>query len=781
MKWAQQHPVFLVGLVGMTLGLLFAISPVERQQEALAPTYDSAKLYFGAGASVGQSFVPLPGLHQVQIPVGRRGGAQGPLILHVRSEYFGPDIRAAVIFVPQTETENMVFQFEPLHHPPTQLIWVLEAPHDPSRAYWVYREQDAKALPDGTALDSGRELPGNFAFIQVGREPVYREWRLRFSNGVQVWEWQSVGLFFGAAAAWVVVGSVFWKKLRMSVTAWFTVLMIVTVIFHVYLAQRLPVIIDEGAYVQDAWQTTFTFLPLRDFLTKGPVYIVLLKIWQAVSPNTIAVWRLMPALAWGGVVWLSAALARRAGFTLQVQVLVAGLLALMPGVAATSTPLLLQVVSTFLVMVALVTLLKGIQAEKSLWVIGSGVVMAAAFLTRVSSLAAAGASLLVILLFAKQRLRTLAHYCLAGIVSLGVMAVMGLVIMGPAKTAVLFNLEAVVVGQIQSGGAAETEPVIRWITLASLVLWRGGTWILAGIVWLPLLWVKRLTGPTRWVVTALWLLVVGNAVWHLRDIGYGLPAPLLATRLFLLLVVFGLPLLWLIKSLWLRVPAKQNDFSWHWLFVCGVWLGMLIMIYRFWGVYRANYIVEFLPPATLLAAIALVYGLPPLMRGRFTQAAIVGLIATSWWQGFSLAMQYPISGTVTLEAAQNMAYLVARHVPENVTVFTAQPVITALSQRPIVRGYSHPGWIRAARLGGVPENLRKIYFADDEEITRWLKNEVRFVVTDERTSEIYFDDFPERQTILKEEFELIGEVPNDLTEEPFRLYERRDPIHSPGG
>lgn len=762
-------------MIGAVLGALVGLallSPLEQSQEALAPFDDAARTTFGREKSVGQSFVPLPGMREVRLPVGRSEGVKGPLILHIRKDYFGEDVRTAVVFEPKVESEDIVFTFPPIREPAPQLLWVLEAPHGPHNAYWVYRELDTSAFQEGTALIIGDPVSGNYAFVQVGVDRAYRRLGQQLVGSFTGWERRSVALF--------IIGTLGFRIISRRLPhwgsgdrRWILLFVVLTVVLHGWLSMRLPIIIDEGAYLQDAWQSSLDRFPFRDFLTKGPIYIFLLKVWQIIAPQSMAAWRLMSALAWGGVVWLSAVLARRVGLSGRVQVVVAALMALLPGVAAASTPLLLQVVSTCLVVAALVMLLKGLQEERNAWVIGAGVVMTAAFLTRVSSVAAAAASLALILMFAKRRLRVLVVYAFAGVMALGVATMLALMIMGPGKTAVMLNLEAVLVGQAQTSALSETEPVIRWLTEASLALWRGGTWLLAGMVWFPLIWAKNFSRNLRWIMSAGWLLVIGNAAWHLRDMDYGLPAPLLAVRLTLLFVVFGLPLLWLMKSLGSEAREKQNDFSWRWIIVCAVWLAVLTMVYRFWGVFRATYIVEFLPPAVLLAAVALTSGLSQVMQRKFAQATLAGLVLASWWQGISLLVEYPVSGTVAVGAAESMVHLVARHVPESEEVFTAQPVITALAQRSIVRGYSHPGWIRAERVGRLPTQLRSVYFGDESEITRILESEVKFVVTDQRTNEIYFDGYPDRQKILVEQFEMIGEVLNDLTEEPFRLYRRK--------
>lgn len=782
MRWV------VISLVVGGLTLLFAWSPVERRREVLAPSDEAARVYFGEAESVGQSFVPLTGLREIHLPVGRRDKeAKSPFILHLRSEYFGADMRTAVIFAPPAETENLTFQFEALRRVPEQMIWVLEAPHGPKRAYWVYREPDASAFPEGTALASGRNLKGNFAFTQTGSQPQFATWVMQWKSSMQAWEKQSVFLFLAGVILYLLLAPRI--KLRMGSGSWWVAgLAVATVGLHIWFARQLPLIIDEGAYLQDARQTQLgggfagqdTFLPFRDFLTKGPVYVLLLKTWLAISPDTLVGWRLLSALSWAGVVGAVAALARRFGLSASAQIIAAALLALLPGVIAATVPLLLQVVSTLFAVLAIFILLKGSQERRMSLIAVGALLMAAGYLTRSSTVAAGLAGAVLVLLFAQQRWRAFGVYVGTGIAAMAVVAAGAWLTLGVEKTAVLLNLEAVTVGGLQAAQAGGVEPVIRWLVQTAEMLWRGGSWLLTGVVALPLALARWLPRRLRLLLLGVWGAVIANVVYHLSDMGYSLPGVLLTTRVTMLVVAFGIPAVWLLHWLWIQRRGEGGSrLGWRPVVVCLAWLVLLVVVYRSWGVFRPSYIVEFLPAAAILAAGGLVYGLQRLGRRGLSQTLLVGLFLAGWWQGVSLALSKPISGTITVEAAEAIGQLVRKKVPPEAEIFTAQPVVTAAAGRAIVRGYSHPGWIRAERVGGIPPGLRAVYFADGAEITRWLDQEVRFVVTDERTSEIYFDDFPERQAILREKFEVVGEVPNDLTEEPFRLYERRDPIRTP--
>lgn len=779
--WVSEHPLLFAMTVASALALLALLAPVERQQQALAPESEGARVYFGAGESIGQAFRPLPSVEEIRVPVGKTDGTSGPLILHLRAEYFGEDIRSAAIFTPDPDTENVVFRFESLPRPPEKLLWVLEAPHGPRKAYWVYHEQDASAFPDGSAWLSGRELRGNVAFTQAGQWTQLRAGATLAFLSAQRWELQSLGIFLvGTLLFLSFAGRV--KVSRVSGRMWVGGLMFATILLHAWLAARLPLIIDEGAYLQDAAQTTGTFWPLRDFLTKGPAYVLLLKLWQALVPDTLTAWRLFSALSWAGVIGSGVLLARRFGFSRLAQLFLGGMLALLPGVLSPTSLLLLQVTSTLFATLALLSLAKGAQEKRWKFLAAGALLMTLGYLTRSSTVAAglAGAVLVWVVTPGRlsewrPRLRAVGIYIGTGLLLMAAVGGAALFAMGPEKTVVMFNLEAFTIGKLQAAQAGPAEPIVRWFTQAMQILWLGGSWLLAGIVALPLLLVRRLPGWTRLLALGFCSVVAVNMFYHLSDMGYLLPGVLLPTRITMLMIVFGIPLGWLLYSLTAEKKGDDTIASafWPWFFVCGVWLAGLVILYRGWGAYRAQYVVEFLPPLALLSAAVLAEGWQALGRRPLWQAALVGLFLASWWQGMSLLITRPVSGTVTQEAIREVAGLVTREVPVGEEIFTAQPIVTAASGRPIVAGYSHPGWILYARLRKVPESLRQIYFAEPEEITRWLEEEIDYVVTEPRTNEVYFDYSPERQAILQEKFELVGEVPNDLTEEPFRLYRRR--------
>ena len=444
MHWMHAHPLWLAGGILAGLTALVSLAPVEFRQEVLAPQGEQARYGFGDSRSVGQSFAPIAGLSSITIPIGQTENAHGPLLLHLRNDYFGPDVREASVF--QVEGETATFQFSPLVQVPERLTWVLEAPHSDDRSYWAYREFDDSAYAQGDAFVKGQPLVGNFAFTMTGRQLLLRVFVSTFQEDftARSWEWAALGMgLLTAGGAWVV-----WplgRQMRLE-KSWLPGAVLTSLILHIWMAWRFPGVIDEGAYLMDAWQTTSGFLPFRDFLTKGPLYIVLLKIWQVFLPNSLELLRTLSPVAWAAVVWLSARLSDSLGLPRAGQIVVAWALAILPAAVTLSTPLLLQVVSTALIVGGVWLAVRSAQQGKANLAVFSALVLVAAYFVRSSSLVGFLVAGCIFFLW-KRQWRLLAVFVSTSAVVLGMVFVLGVGLMGFSKTAVMFNLEAVLISQ----------------------------------------------------------------------------------------------------------------------------------------------------------------------------------------------------------------------------------------------------------------------------------------------------------------------------------------------
>jgi hypothetical protein len=776
--WFQ---LLLVSGLGVLLLLLWLLLPTKVSEPVLAPQDDTSRFFFGGPKVIGQEFIAPAGLAEIVVTIGTSTMPSGPLTLHLRHDFYGQDIRTSTVFSIEPGTTDVRFPLRPVLKPAQKLIWVLEAPYSPDLV-WVYRELDATAYTEGKAFLNNRPLRGNFGFQIVSyQNSVQRFWRQLQES----YAWERWSLPLGLLIALALTDT-----LRLTPLRWLqpplsrrliVLVAALSVGLHFGFISQLPLINDEGAYIQDVVQTQADFLPFRDFLTKGPLYLLVLKVWQLIAPHTIFGWRLFSALMWGVAVYFGAALARELRLPLLTQLLVAVLLATTPATLALTTPLLLQTAMVPVGLAALTYLMRGIRQGNTSLIVLAGLLTAATYFIRVSSIVLIALGAILIVLYSQRRFKTLFTY---GATSLTILLVSGLVavlIIGWQHTTVLFNLEAVFIsGQRAAQAQGESDLLLRQLMAEAQTLWRSAPLLLSSLFLLPVV-VPRYR---RWWLP---LVVAGGLLWfmsvswhHLADMGYLLPTTLPLVRLMIIMLVFGIPLGWLLIRLLLPATnlAPPLPERYRVVAVVALWLVLLIYLYGKWGRFRESYLVEFIPPLALLTALTFTalyhqwQRIESVWLRRLSSFLFLTVIATSTIQGSFIALRHPHSGTMDQNSIREIAAVISQHVPPHVSLFTAQPAVTAFAQRPIMFGYAHPGWYLEERKGVVSPELRRLYFADQPVITAYLRDEAQFVLMDRRTSEIYFDAFEERQAILSERFQDIAHVPNPAIGEDFILYKR---------
>jgi hypothetical protein len=376
----------------------------------------------------------------------------------------------------------------------------------------------------------------------------------------------------------------------------------------------------------------------------------------------------------------------------------------------------------------------------------------------------------------------------------GALSVSGL---GIERAAVLFNTEVFIISQQRAEEvAAQDKPeeaVIRDIITKLRVLWSTATVLLAGILLLPVVLIRRQPLISLFVLVGGLIAVGVSIAINLGDMNYHLPINLPLVKISSALLLFGMPILALVisvRNLYENPKGSHNEIhDRRWLFWVVPWLLLWVILYSVWGDFRDTYLAEFLAPLALLSgwAIAQFIGdlksIRPLWFGRGLAFVIAVLFVASWYQGLMIASRYPFTGTMSLKSLSGIVALVEQRVPANQPLFTAQSAVPALSGRPQFLGYSHPGWILYEQLGTVSIELRELYFLGPSAVTDYLRTEVNYVLTDRRTVDVFFnppaerqdllEQYSDRQDLLEQHFELIGEIPNENSQTPFRLYERK--------
>jgi hypothetical protein len=777
----RSHPLLLSACAGLVILAWYMLMPVQFVRRVPAPEGEGDRLYFGSTGVVAQEFHAHAGLSALSIPLGGTFSPATPLILHLRKDISGPDLASVPVF--SVQGEQAVFHLSKgLPRQERPLVWILEAPHSPARFFWVYREQEEGAFKEGNAYYNGRVIRGNLGFTETWAIPRLASLSPGIGTPVPLARWEYMSLAAGIAGLAIIS---FYRRRPLREPAVVIIILSLSVAAHIFFIIATPVVIDEGAYIQDVLQTSARLFPFRDFLTKGPMYLVLLWLWGQIVPHAIIFWRLFSTVAWTGGAWCFWRLMRELDVPRGVRLAALFLFTLLPSSVALTTPLLLETASVSVSMLGLLLAARAGKSGRVSLAAWAGAVFAGSFFIRVTAaITALVAALLLILLGErKQRWRLLGSYIATGLVVFGCIFSAAILAFGLPKAAIMVNLEAILISQQRQAAVADgaAEPLIRSLAVESRFFWQTGPILLAGFFLAPLLALRRSRLLLAAMICAALYAVIAQLLFHLRDMGYLLPTHAPSAIWLITAFVAGLPVLTVVCGMLYgqkTVRASVGPRTWLPWIATG-WLLLTVLAYAHWGRFRESYLTEFLPQLALLAAFGWYHAdklwraISPRLLAASARAVITTGMCASIFQGYVLAARYPYTGTVDQGSLAEITRLIERHVPRGQDLFTAQPVATASAQQAIIFGYSHPGWYREARFHTISPELLHVMFRDDSAITTYLRDQARYVLTDSRTDEIYFDGYPERTAILRDRFEAVGSVDNPAAGDTYTLYQRK--------
>lgn len=776
----KKYPLLYLVLLAAVCAALYMVFPVEFERDVLAPRGEGDRTLFGEKVVVMQEFKPHAGISGIDVPVGSFEYPSSPLLLHIRDRIEGEDIVVTPLF--SFDEEVAKFRFSPIWKTPDQMVWILEAPHAVKNSLWVYREVDESAFLEGKSRQGTRILKGNFGFTERWKYPRIMSLGLFSETSVlSSVERQSV---YAGSIALLLFAFLKRFRLRESYIVWACIA--IGAILHIHMGIATPVIIDEGAYIQDVLQTSGSLFPFRDFLTKGPLYLFVLWLWSFIVPNTIIAWRLFAMVSWatGGFVFWK--LTEQFGLDKRARLLAVAAFNVAPAAVALTTPLLLQTTSVTVSLIGLLVAHIAIQKSSVKFVALSASIFTAAFLMRVTSAIPALIALVLILFIAKPglRMKLSAIFVSTGLALIVAVFFVAAMLIGIPKAAVMVNMEAFLISQNRMeiiASSQERESIVRTITIESRLLWRAGVLLLAPIFIAPLVFVSRHKLIASSMILMFLLFFGQNVLLHLRDTGFLLPGSYPAMQLLIVFLCFVVPFITAIAAL-LHEPQEswnKHRILWRYFLVVLLWLGLTAFAYSKWGRFRQSYLTEFLPQLALLFGIGFHYltdvwqSIKPAWFSRILVTLLIFCVGASWYQGYMMALKYPHTGTISQQSLVKIVNVLQKNVPQHESVFTAQPVATALSNRQILFGYSHPGWYREARFGTISEELRRLLFRDPQEITHYLDTKTNFILMESRTHEIYFDGYPERSEIVRKKFEEISSIKNEAAGDIYILYRRR--------
>ncbi len=772
--------LLLFGIFVVWAGVSLLV-PVEYKRDILAPQGEGDRAYFGGNTVVSQEFIPHSGISELNIPLGSTINPNGPLILHLRETHDSEDILTVPPFSFSEEVAS--FHFAPIWLAPEKLVWIIEAPHAPAKSFWTYREQDPNAFTEGRAYQNKRILRGNMGFTEVWRYPRAAEFLTRISVSSSVfapWEYASVIAGVIGFALYMIV-----KRFSVQERLLVWIFIMVGAGLHVWLGLTTPVIIDEGAYIQDVLQSSLDLLPFRDFLTKGPLYLFILWLWSFIAPNTVIAWRLFSAIFWIAGGWFFWKLLIELNLRKRSRLLAVFAFSLIPAVVALTTPLLLQTASVAISMLGLLFALRAAKRASLQLAALAAIVFAFAFFVRVTVAIPALVAFCFYFLFADRgiKIKLAAVYVGVGLVLFGLIFAGALTTTGLPKAAIFTNMEAFLISQNRQEvirADAPDDPIIRMIIIEARLLWGAGVLLLAPILVFPAMFIYKSRLVQAMVIIVGILLTASTIAFHLHDTNFLLPKTLYSTIFLTVSLFFVVPFITAVAALLYgeKGAIKKYWNQWQTPLLVFVWLGMTVLAYSQWGRFRQSYITEFIPQLAIIFGVGFdfVLGLWKKIEPKWLSRSFVGLLvimgSMSVYQGYAIAQLYPHTGTISQASLVKIVGLISRNVPRREMIFTAQPVATAFSNRPIIFGYAHPGWYREARFGTISESLRDLLFKKPEAITEYLRNEANFVLTESRTNEIYFDGYPERVEILQKNFTVIESLQNETVGDTYTLYKR---------
>lgn len=815
---------FLILLLGGLLLVLGAVAagivPVSR--EVLRTTAPHTPLdveRFGGPRILGQSFIaPEDRLSEIQLflrpPVSPDAF---PMLFHLRhGRYTSLDVRTVVVTATDVTADGVLrIRFAPVTKSGGQTYaFLLEAPRAQPKQLAAYRQIDSSIYERGFLFfgDTAELRAGDVEFAAAVREPgALAFWNARFrplleqSFGGHLLP-RAVGIGSLATAAALALLS----RLRPGRTLGkaLGVLMTVHILLHAPFLLPYPGVNDEGSYLMDIQNIRAGYWPFRDTLAKGPLFLLVLAPVALFLPHNLLSARLLVAGLSGIEVLLLYLLGRRLGGQ-TVGLLAALLWTFSPITMAQTSQLFLQPFSLPLVTLALLLLLPARSAgeesgekrsrllTETRSVLLAGALFGLAYLVRASSLAFLAPAFFLCLLGRESRpsIRNALLLLMGFGGTLLLVALPAFFLLGAERTAVLFNIEAFVIGQARGGAEGSAVPlhvlppseILERFAAYGAVLFRLGTPLV--LLWLAYL-SRTLTALFRLPSAFGGIVFLGLSLPLLERVyamnftlasGFADVGSALKILVTMLTALISVVLWWIPRPP--SPPARQS--ARELLLVGGTWLS-LIIVYTFFGRFREQYHAEFLPFYVLGSALFLAPLLPQSVREKsrtffsrqlwYSAVGIVLflLLASSLFLSVTPSRKQPHTGSIPHRTALEVARILKKESAPGEEILTAQGLFTFYADRFLPFGASHPGWYLEERVGTVPSALRRLFLPDKEVLRRYVEEKpIRLVAIDRRTREVYFQYDPEMRALLQRAFRLLTTVPNPYEEDPVEIWIRK--------
>lgn len=673
MKTTTKFGIALIVLVVTGATVASEWLPVRLVETTLQGTgYTTNAGEITGDARVGQTFVAqkddLSGLAVMFATYSRRNNTQ-PVEFHLREFGLPQDIRTARVQASELRDNQFHrFEFEPLQDSKgkTYFFFVTSPTSRPGDAVTVdLNTQDPYHLGTAYIGDAGKptiDVVFETYHTVTAREAVWTHAKGYVRTLIATWDqkqgtyWLWLRLLLPGIVFLMSVGLV--RRTSWGAGVWLLIFLIMAVVMRLWYAATLPVTLDEGNYLYDAWTLLQGRLAGGDGYVKSPLVVAWVAVWEFLFRNTIMAGRLSSIVA-GALTLLPLYMLGRDLFGRKTGLAVAAAWALLGPAVVFSVYVHTQPAAILLAVSGLAILLAALRrkARVKVWpFVLAGILLGLGVASRKSVLAVGLVPLLMVAVYGNGVRLRIHHLITVGVSFLAVMALfLGLAYATYGTEGVW---EALGANSAEDGinVAAEDAELIRAYSIRGMTPFFRESMVL---IWLAALGFgiageraaraafAKASAPKAVTVFMRDTRLIFDHV--LPKLGW-LPALLVfgwAWSFFneyegAAFHILGIPWLWwmmglslLIIALWprlqedsLQLPEQPelvakstqpqstnfkaqspNDF-WQklaaWL-VGPVWVLGLVFFYVNWIKFHANYIAEFIPPLILLAGVGTMY------------------------------------------------------------------------------------------------------------------------------------------------------------------------------
>ncbi len=195
------------------------------------------------------------------------------------------------------------------------------------------------------------------------------------------------------------------------------------------------------------------------------------------------------------------------------------------------------------------------------------------------------------------------------------------------------------------------------------------------------------------------------------------------------------------------------------------WFLGLAFFYWNWIKFHANYIIEFLPPLTILAAVGaywlwrrlFVVGKGEMVRRPL---AVISILVIMWAVYLSnyITATFEHTGTFQQDSLREAAEWAQENIPSDKPIFTGAAAVPYLSGHHVSLDIAHPRWYAYEFTRKNPERLNVFLPSAEEMVQAW--REAEWVLLEKQTGFSFLMEYSEIEAGMETDFETVHEVEN---------------------